>query len=104
MPSQAQSPRGGAPGSLIEVDPATLQAEIERVGMAIAGERPGAMAHPLRSADRHAMRLATGDEELRAALFRLVDVTPACRSVEDIGAHLASFTAEVQDSRPASLA
>ena len=40
------------------------------------------------------MRLASGDEELRAALFRLVDVTPACRSVEDIGAHLASFTAE----------
>ncbi|HEY1776160.1 MAG TPA: proline dehydrogenase family protein [Solirubrobacteraceae bacterium] len=104
MPSQAQTAPGAAPDPAIAVDPAALQAEIERIGAAIAGARPGAITHPLRSADKHAMRLATGDEELRAALFRLVDVTPACRNVEDIGAHLASFTADIQDSRPASLA
>jgi proline dehydrogenase len=104
MPSQPQAVRGAALDSASAIDPATLQAEIERIGASIAGERPGALAHPLRSADRHAMRLAAGDEELRAALFRLVDVTPACRGVEDIGAHLASFTAEIEGSRPAALA
>lgn len=104
MAPQAQAPRGGPLGAAIAVDPAALQAEIERVGTAIADERPGTIAHPLRSVDRHAMRLAAGDDELRAALFRLVDVTPACRNVEDIGAHLASFTADVHGSRTASLA
>jgi proline dehydrogenase len=103
MPSPAQAACDRAPQPAPAVDPGALQAEIERVGTALAGGRPGALAHPLRSADRHAMRLASADEELRAALFRLVDVTPACRSVEDIGAHLASFTADIGDSRPAAL-
>ena len=104
MPSQAQAVPGGGPDPAQTVDAAALQAEIERVGMAVAGARPAAISHPLRGADRRAMRLASRDEELRAALFRLVDVTPACRSVEDIGAHLASLAAELDDSRPAQLA
>src|SRR5665213_1569202 len=104
MPSQAQAAPGGGPDPAQTVDAAALQAEIERVGMAVAGARPAAISHPLRGADRRAMRLASRDEELRAALFRLVDVTPACRSVEDIGAHLASLVAELDDSRPAQLA
>jgi len=104
MSSQAPAPRNAAPDPAIAVDPAALQAEIERVGTAIADARPGALTHPLRSADKYAMRRITGDEELRAALFRLVDVTPACRSAEDLGAHLASFAAEAKGSRPASLA
>ena len=34
------------------------------------------------------MELAAQDQELRAALFRLVDVTPACRSLDDLARHL----------------
>ena len=104
MPSRAQAVPAARPDREPAVDAAALQAEIERVGVALAAARPSAIAHPLRSADRHAMTLASRDDELRAALFRLVDVTPACRSVEDIGAHLASFVAEIDHSRPAQLA
>ncbi len=48
------------------------------------------------------MHLASRDRELRAALFRLVDVTPACRTLDDLGRHLAGFASEL-DERPQSL-
>ena len=41
------------------------------------------------------------DEELRAALFRLVDVTPACRSLDDLARHLIGFLEEVPERPPA---
>jgi RHH-type proline utilization regulon transcriptional repressor/proline dehydrogenase/delta 1-pyrroline-5-carboxylate dehydrogenase len=43
------------------------------------------------------MELASGDRELRAALFRFVDVTPACRSLDDLARHLNSFLEEVPE-------
>lgn len=46
------------------------------------------------------MRLASEDLRLRAALFRLVDVTPACRGFGDIARHLAEY-AEQLDGAPA---
>ena len=52
---------------------------------------PPASRHPLRALDAKAMELASRDEELRAALFRLVDVTPACRSLDDLARHLTGF-------------
>jgi proline dehydrogenase len=48
------------------------------------------------------MDLASQDEQLRAALFRFVDVVPACRSLDDLARHLSGFLDEVTD-RPASL-
>jgi RHH-type proline utilization regulon transcriptional repressor/proline dehydrogenase/delta 1-pyrroline-5-carboxylate dehydrogenase len=48
------------------------------------------------------MDLAAQDEELRAALFRFVDVVPACRSLDDLAAHLTGFLEQVDD-RPPSL-
>jgi len=45
------------------------------------------------------MELASRDQELRAALFRLVDVTPACRSLDDLARHLTAYLDEV-DERP----
>ncbi len=48
------------------------------------------------------MELASRDAELRAALFRFVDVVPACRSLEDLARHLSAFLHEV-DERPPSL-
>ena len=46
------------------------------------------------------MELAAQDEELRAALFRFVDVVPACRSLDDLARHLTGFLAEVDDRPP----
>lgn len=48
------------------------------------------------------MGATNADPELRAALFRLVDVTPACNSLDDLARHLAAFGAEVEHP-PASL-
>src|SRR5215218_1003316 len=46
------------------------------------------------------MELASQDAELRAALFRFVDVTPACRSLDDLARHLTGYLEEVDDRPP----
>ena len=46
------------------------------------------------------MQMASHDAELRAALFRFVDVTPACRSLDDLARHLAGYLEEVDDRPP----
>src|SRR3712207_9372174 len=61
------------------------------------------LRHPMRALDARAMELASQDDELRAALFRFVDVVPACRSLDDLAAHLAGFPDEVDD-KPKPLA
>jgi RHH-type proline utilization regulon transcriptional repressor/proline dehydrogenase/delta 1-pyrroline-5-carboxylate dehydrogenase len=48
------------------------------------------------------MELASRAAELRAALFRLVDVTPATRSLDDLARHLSEYLEDV-DERPPSL-
>jgi len=50
--------------------------------------------------DERAMELASHDAELRAALFRFVDVTPACRSLDDLARHLTGYLEEVGDRPP----
>src|SRR5215208_2532067 len=50
--------------------------------------------------DERAMDLASRDMELRAALFRLVDVTPACRSLDDLARHLGEYIGQVDDRTP----
>ena len=46
------------------------------------------------------MDLAGRDRELRAALFRFVDVVPACRSPDDVARHLRDFLDEVPEVPP----
>jgi RHH-type proline utilization regulon transcriptional repressor/proline dehydrogenase/delta 1-pyrroline-5-carboxylate dehydrogenase len=79
-----------------------LEAEVQRIGRELAGRFPSPARHPLRSLDQKAMQLTAQDQQLAAALFRLVDVTPACRSVDDLSAHLVSYLDEVPE-RPGSL-
>jgi proline dehydrogenase len=69
------------------------------VGRSIHAAFPGKSRHPLRVLDQRAMELASHDAELRAALFRFVDVTPACRSLDDLARHLTGYLEEV-DERP----
>ena len=79
---------------------ATLEPEIQRVGRALADAFPSHRGNPLKALDDRAMELAAQDAELRAALFRFVDVVPACRSVDDLAAHLTGFLEQVHTQPP----
>jgi RHH-type proline utilization regulon transcriptional repressor/proline dehydrogenase/delta 1-pyrroline-5-carboxylate dehydrogenase len=79
-----------------------LEADIRSTGADLAAAFPSRARHPLKALDAKAMELSSQDAELKAALFRFVDVTPACRSLDDLARHLASFLDEVGD-RPPSL-
>jgi len=88
-----------ADGRVAVGDPA-LEDEIHRVGRALAAAFPSRTRHPMKALDARAMDLAAQDEELRAALFRFVDVAPACRSLDDLARHLTGFLEEVDDRPP----
>src|SRR3954447_5689258 len=64
---------------------------LEEVGRALAARLPSRARHPVRALDEKATELSSQDAELRAALFRLVDVTPACRSLDDLARHLGGY-------------
>ncbi|MBV9817747.1 MAG: proline dehydrogenase family protein [Solirubrobacterales bacterium] len=82
------------------VDPEAVESELQRVGRELAAAFPSSSRQPLRAFDARAMELATGDQELRAALFRFVDVVPACRSLDDLAHHLTGFLGEVGETPP----
>jgi RHH-type proline utilization regulon transcriptional repressor/proline dehydrogenase/delta 1-pyrroline-5-carboxylate dehydrogenase len=77
-------------------------AEVLDIGRQITAALPSASRNPVKALDDRAMDMASQDAELRAALFRFVDVVPACRSVDDLANHLAGFLSEVED-RPLPL-
>src|SRR5437660_9292496 len=87
-------------------DAATASSPVERelraVGARLAESFPSRVRHPVRALDDKAIALSSEDSELRAALFRLVDVTPACRSLDDLARHLAGYLERVEE-RPPSL-
>jgi RHH-type proline utilization regulon transcriptional repressor/proline dehydrogenase/delta 1-pyrroline-5-carboxylate dehydrogenase len=77
-----------------------LEPFIQRIGRELAEAFPAGALHPLRTLDARAMDLAARDRELRAALFRFVDVVPACRSLDDVARHLRDFLGELPDTPP----
>ncbi len=77
-----------------------LEGQIFLIGQELADAVPPGAMHPLRTLDARAMDLAARDRELRAALFRFVDVVPACRSLDDVVRHLRDFLSEVPDTPP----
>ena len=90
------SAAGGPRHALMAAD-----AEILAIGRGLAAALPTGL-HPMKALDDRAMDLASQDADLRAALFRFVDVVPACRSLDDLAAHLSGFLDEVED-RPMPL-
>jgi proline dehydrogenase len=76
-----------------------LDADILAVGRELAAALPSSH-RPRRALDDRAMELAAHDAELRAALFRFVDVVPACRDLDDLARHLTGFLGEVGDRPP----
>ena len=83
-----------------ELDEDAVEAGIRQIGAELAAAFPAAMRNPLRAIDARAMELASSDSELRTALFRFVDVVPACRSLDDLARHLTSFLAEMPEVTP----
>src|SRR5437764_2675838 len=79
-----------------------LEPEVRRVGAELAAAFPSPARHPLRALDEKAMELSARDEALRAALFRFVDVAPACRSLDDLAGHLTGYLDELPE-RPVPL-
>jgi proline dehydrogenase len=77
-----------------------LEAEIRRIGQELAAAMPSGTRNPIKALDARAIELASSDRELRAALFRFVDVVPACRSPEDVARHLRDFLAELPETPP----
>ena len=77
-----------------------VEHELIRVGTELWRAFPGSSHNPVKVFDARAMELASSDRELRAALFRFVDVVPACRSLDDLARHLAGFLDEVPDTPP----
>jgi RHH-type proline utilization regulon transcriptional repressor/proline dehydrogenase/delta 1-pyrroline-5-carboxylate dehydrogenase len=83
-----------------EVAPSPIEAELREVGGELHAALPSAARHPIRALDQRAMRATGEDRELRAALFRLVDVTPACRSLDDLARHLGEYLEGVEEPPP----
>jgi RHH-type proline utilization regulon transcriptional repressor/proline dehydrogenase/delta 1-pyrroline-5-carboxylate dehydrogenase len=86
----------GDPTTRPAVDPATLEREIAAVGRALAaGQRKG--VRPRAAMEDRGMAMLGGRPELRAALFRLIDVAPACRDWGDLGSHLSALLRDAGD-------
>src|SRR6476660_8347755 len=80
----------------------TVERDVHEIGRELAARFPPRSRHPVRALDSKAMELSSQDAELRAALFRFVDVTPACRSLDDLARHLAGYL-EAVDAKPPPL-
>src|SRR5262245_17012950 len=55
---------------------------------------------PARWLDERAMEWAGQRDDVRAALFRFIDVAPACRTWEEAGRHLHGFLSELEHPPP----
>jgi proline dehydrogenase len=82
------------------IDEQALEREVRAIGTDLASAMPSAARHPVHALDERAMAMATEDAELRAALFRFVDVVPACRSLDDLARHLTGFLGELAQPPP----
>src|SRR3954452_23092688 len=81
------------------VDGTALERESFEVGKRLASALP-TTRNPLKAIDDKAMDLASSDAELKAALFRFVDVVPATRNLDDLARHLTGFLGEVSEPPP----
>ncbi|HEX5191516.1 MAG TPA: proline dehydrogenase family protein [Solirubrobacteraceae bacterium] len=79
---------------------AAVEQELHKIGADLAAAFPSGARQPLRALDARAMELASSDLELRAALFRFVDVAPACRSLDDLARHLTGYLDELSETPP----
>lgn len=72
------------------IHPETIETELLELGRKL-GTRARAARSAKDAAYERSMSLVARDPELRAALFRLVDVAPACAGNPELAAHLAAY-------------
>jgi proline dehydrogenase len=75
-----------------------LEPEVLALGRRLGAQRWSPQAAKRAAHDR-LMALVAADPRLRAALFRLVDVAPACADSSELAAHLAAYLDDVQPRR-----
>jgi len=68
--------------------------QVRTWGHRLAEHLPDGGRNPAAAAERRMMQAVIGDARLRAALFRFVDVRPACRNRADLVRHLNEYLAE----------
>jgi RHH-type proline utilization regulon transcriptional repressor/proline dehydrogenase/delta 1-pyrroline-5-carboxylate dehydrogenase len=93
------APPAPAPGAAPSPAAADIEARVRALGRRIAAGQATAGHGRARALEDRGMELLSRDPQLRAALFRLVDVAPACTGRRDLAAHLASLLGEVSSSR-----
>jgi RHH-type proline utilization regulon transcriptional repressor/proline dehydrogenase/delta 1-pyrroline-5-carboxylate dehydrogenase len=71
-----------------------LENDVRLWGRRLAGQLPGAGRNPAMLLERRMMKTMIGDPRLRAALFRFVDVRPACRDRGELVRHLHEYLEE----------
>jgi proline dehydrogenase len=73
----------------------SLEPEVRALGHQIAAAQARAARGAGRGLEDRGMELLSRDPQLRAALFRLVDVAPACTRPGELAAHLDAYLGEV---------
>ena len=76
-----------------------LEGPIMRIGTDLATRMPRPRAVSTARVERRMQELLMSDPALRAALFRFVDVRPACATPADVTRHLHELLAEADESR-----
>ena len=75
-----------------------LDAPIRAIGTDLAARMPRPRAVSTARVERRMQELLMSDPALRAALFRFVDVRPACATPADVTRHLNELLADAEDS------
>jgi RHH-type proline utilization regulon transcriptional repressor/proline dehydrogenase/delta 1-pyrroline-5-carboxylate dehydrogenase len=84
--------------------PVSLEPEVRALGHRIAAEQARAPRSAGRAFEDRGMELLARDPQLRAALFRLVDVAPACATPRELADHLGALLGEVDRKLPVAAA
>jgi RHH-type proline utilization regulon transcriptional repressor/proline dehydrogenase/delta 1-pyrroline-5-carboxylate dehydrogenase len=75
-----------------------LEAAVAAVGARLVAAMPGGRHTPRAAVERRVMAAMVADPALRAAVFRFVDVRPACDGADDVARHLGELLAEADGS------
>src|SRR3954451_19365817 len=93
-----------APGAAPSPAVPDVEVRVRELGRRIAAGQATAGRSRSRAVEDRGMELLARDPALRAALFRLVDVAPACADRRDLARHLASLLSEVRPIAPVTVA
>jgi proline dehydrogenase len=77
-----------------------IEPRVSSIGRALVEAMPTARRTPRAAVERRVMAAMVDDPELRAAVFRFVDVRPACTDPDDLARHLGELLDEAGDASP----